>query len=203
MDAWERQQHSLIWQVDAWERQQHYHWRPPNFLQHLLQRRQQPSDDGKPSHSTRRIRFTSHIRRGGSTAQNDPAAGAEGSVKDRWMGSGVILLPAGGDEVGLRSVLASAGEDPREGADVLLVEPADLASGAIDSEVVELQRPGSQAEPGSGGAAGALCGFADRALADRFAAAAPLLRFTRMFCFSEGVAAGVVHGAPCCTAHSL
>ena len=53
------------------------------------------------------------------------------------------------------------------------------------------------------GGEAALCGFRRKADGAAVAAASRLLRFTRLFCFTEGADAGVVHGAPCCTPHSL
>ena len=86
-----------------------------------------------------------------------------------------LWLPAGRDDAALRTALSAAGADA---AEVLEVDPDTLD--------------------------GALCGFAAAERRVAFAAEAPrLLRFPRLFCVAEGAAAGVVHGAPCCTRFSM
>ena len=86
-----------------------------------------------------------------------------------------LWLPAGRDDAALRTALTAAGADA---AEVLEVDPETLD--------------------------GALCGFAAAERRAAFAAEAPrLLRFPRLFCVAESAAAGVVHGAPCCTRFSM
>ena len=90
-------------------------------------------------------------------------------------------LPEGLDDDGLRAALAEAGE-----------AGGGVARGS--STLLEVALRGGD---------GALCGFRRKADGAAVAAASRLLRFTRLFCFTEGADAGVVHGAPCCTPHSL
>ena len=111
------------------------------------------------------------------------------------IGSETIRVTTGGTELELRAALLAAGEDPEAGAEVLLVEvpapsthsasvpfPEMMPTGGVHSGGVDMVTHVSVPL----GMEGALCGFEDDVMAKRLEIAIPLLRYTRMFCFTEG-----------------